>query len=49
MLRIAIASQQLHRANLFKESAIYEWLPHALPDDPPFVKLIETAATLAAE
>lgn len=49
MARVAIASQQPRRANLFEERAIYEWRRPALPDDPPFVKLIETAATLAAE
>ncbi len=49
MARVAIASQQPRRANLFEERAIHGWRRPPLPDDPLFVKLIETAATLAAE
>ncbi len=63
MLRIALASQQSHRANLFEERALYSWRERLLalgsdpwswilrrmPGDPPFVGLVETAATLAAE
>lgn len=62
-LRIALASQQAHRANLFEEKAFYSWRERLLargrdpwswilrrmPPDPPFVNLIETAATLAGE
>jgi hypothetical protein len=62
-LRISLASQQTHRANLFAERALYSWrerllargtdpwswVLHRMPDDPPFRKLVETAATLAAE
>lgn len=60
-LRIALASQQPHRANLFAERKVYEWRERVLargrgpwewilqrmPEDPPFVRLAETAATLA--
>ena len=59
-LRIVLASQQPHRANLFYERRIYEWRERFLargkdpwqwaiermPQDAPFVKLMETAALL---
>jgi hypothetical protein len=62
-LRVALASQQAQRANLFQERRAYEWRERLrargrdpwqwalalLPDDPPFLRLVETAATLAAE
>jgi len=62
-LRIALASQQPHRANLFEERGFYSWRERLLalgtdpwswvlrrmPPDPPFVKLVETAATLDTE
>jgi 2-polyprenyl-3-methyl-5-hydroxy-6-metoxy-1,4-benzoquinol methylase len=61
-LRIALASQQPHRANLFAERRIYEWRERLLargrdpwqwaiermPQDEPFVKLMETAAATLA-
>ena len=63
LLRIALASQQPRRANLFEERAIYSWRERLLalgsdpwswilrrmPDDAPFVDLVETAATLALQ
>ncbi|HKR66814.1 MAG TPA: class I SAM-dependent methyltransferase, partial [Thermoanaerobaculia bacterium] len=53
LLRIALASQQQRRANLFAESHFYAFrerlLGMRMPDDPTFRRLIETAATLAHE
>ncbi|HYI08574.1 MAG TPA: class I SAM-dependent methyltransferase [Thermoanaerobaculia bacterium] len=56
LLRLAVLSQQPHRANLFEENARigrlgrsdpWEWLLSLAPRDPGVRALLETAATLA--
>ncbi len=55
LLRLALLSQQPHRANLFKEDArlgfprtdAWEWLLANAPRDPAVRALLETAAILA--